>query len=180
MESDGVFPELDSREALLETVRGLRRDLDELVEQVGEERAVEPGAWGPWTFKDLIAHLTGWRLMTAARLEAGLRDQEPQAPWPDRFTGGDLEEGNVDDINEWFYQTNRDKPLAQVLQESNEAFDRVEQALQELPEDALFQPGRFAWMSWSDEGLGPAVIRGTYGHYHVDHKPDIEAWLGQR
>lgn len=174
-----MFPELNSREALLETVRGLRQELDELVEQVGEERAVEPGAFGPWTFKDLIAHLTGWRLMTAARLEAGLRDQEPQAPWPDHFEGGDLEEGNVDAINEWFYQTNRDKPLDQVLRESNEAFDRVERAIQELSDEALFQSGRFAWLYWTDEGLGPAVIRGTYSHYHVDHKPDIEAWLAR-
>lgn len=172
--------ELNSRESLLETVRGLRRDLDQVILQVGQERAVEPGAFGPWSFKDLIAHLTGWRLVTAARLEAGMRDEEPELPWQERLDGGvDIDEGDVDTINEWFYQTNRDKSLEQVLQESNDTFDRLERAIQEAPEDALLQPGRFAWVYWTDAALGPAVVRGTYTHFHEDHEPDIRAWLGQ-
>lgn len=166
--------DLNSREALLETVRGLRTDLATVVEQVSEERALEPGTWGGWSFKDLIAHLTGWRLMTAARLEAGLRHEEPVAPWPAELD----EEEDLHEINRWFFETNRDKSLDQVLRESDEAFDRLERAIAEMPEDDLLQPGRFAWVHWTDEGLGPAVIRGTWGHYHEEHGQDIRNVLG--
>ena len=167
--------ELTTREQLLEAVRGLRADLDAAIGETGAERAVQPDSFGPWSFKDLIAHLTGWRLVTAARLEAGMRGEEPVFPWPEH-----LEEGqDLHAINEWFYETNRDKPLEQVIAESNETFDRVEQAIATLPEDALLEPGRFDWITWTDHGLGPAVVRGTLNHYRVEHEPDIRAWLQQ-
>jgi len=165
--------QLNTREDLLEAVRGLREDLDRVIAEVGPERMEQPGSFGPWTFKDLIAHLTGWRLVTAARLEAGLYDDEPVFPWPERFD----EASDLHEINQWFYETNRDKPLDQVLAESNDTFDRVERAIAAMSEDALFEPGRFAWVSWTDEALGPAVVGGTMNHYHVEHEPDIRAWL---
>ncbi len=168
--------DLKTREELLEAVRGLRADLDRDIAEAGEERAVQPGSFGPWTFKDVIAHLTGWRLRTAARLEAGLRDEAPVVPWPDHL---DEEEG-LHEINEWFYETNRDKPLEQVIAESNETFDRVERAIDTMPGDALLTPGRFDWIFWTDEALGPAVVRGTLDHYHVEHEPAIRVWLDQQ
>jgi hypothetical protein len=104
-----------------------------------------------------------------------MRDEEPVFPWPEH-----LEEGvDLHAINRWFYETNRDKPLEQILAESNETFDRVERAIATLPEDALLTPGRFDWISWSDHGLGPAVVRGAMDHYRVEHEPDIRAWLQQ-
>jgi hypothetical protein len=165
--------QLNTRSALLDTVRGLREEIDRVVAAAGEARLVQPGSFGELSCKDVIAHLTGWRLVTAARLEAGLRGEEPVFPWPAQFD----EEHDLDAINAWFYETNRDKPLAQVLDESRETFARVERAIAALPEDALFEPGRFAWLHWTPDGLGPAVVRGSYGHYHDEHEPEIRAWL---
>lgn len=172
--------QLSTREDLLVTVQGLREDLDRIIAEAGEERMEQPGSFGEWTFKDLIAHLTGWRLVTAARLEAGLSGEEPVFPWPARLDEAhDLDDGDVDEINRWFFEANRNKPLADVLRESNETFERVERAIIALPEDDLLMPERFAWVNWTGDGLGPAVVRGTYSHYHQDHEPDIRAWIGQ-
>ncbi len=165
--------QLNSREALLDAVRGLREELERVVAEAGEARMEQPGSFGEWTFKDLIAHLTGWRQATAARLEAGLRGEEPVFTWPAQLD----EEDDLDEINRWFYETNRDKPLAVVLRESRETFERVERAVAALPEDALLEPGRFPWLG--DAALGPAVVRGTLGHYHEEHEPDIRAWLAR-
>jgi hypothetical protein len=167
--------QLNTRVDLLDAIRQLRADLDAVITEVGEERAVQPGSFGPWTFKDLIAHLTGWRLLTAARLEAGLSAEEPAYPWPAHLE--EDEDADPHEINAWFYEAYRDKPLEQVIAESNENFDRVERAVEALPVDALLTPGRFAWISWGDYGLGPAVVRGTLDHFYVDHEPDIRAWL---
>jgi hypothetical protein len=172
---------LNTREDLLTTMQELRADLDAVIGQVDEERAVEPGAFGEWSFKDLIAHLTGWRVVTAARLEAGLSHTEPVFPWPPQLEEGvDPDEGDVDEINRWFFEANRDKPLTVVVAESNAAFDRVERAIAIMPEEDLLTSGRFAWPNWPpDIALGPGVVRGTYDHYHVDHEPDIRAWLAR-
>src|SRR5207253_1611103 len=125
----------------LDTVRGLREELERDIAEVGPERMEQPGSFGEWTFKDVITHLTGWRLVTAARLEAGLRGTEPVFPWPAHFN----EEHDTDAINRWFYETNRDKPLVEVLRESRDTFQRVERAIASMPEDDLLTPGRFRW-----------------------------------
>ena len=170
---DGPVVQLNTREDLLNTIRGLRAEIERVVAEAGEERAAQPGTFEDLSLKDVIAHLTGWRLVTAARLEAGLRHEEPIFPWPDTYD----EEHDTDGINQWFYEQNRDKSLAAVMADSNATFDRVEQAIAEMPEGDLLQPNRFNWLHWSDEGLGPAVVRGSYGHYHEEHEPAIRDWL---
>jgi hypothetical protein len=169
------MPDLGTREGLLEAVARLRSDLEQEVASAGPDRMEEADSFGPWTFKDLIAHLTGWRIVTARRLEAGLTGSELTFPWPDHLD----EEEDTDAINAWFYGTNRDKPVDRVLSDSRETFDRVERALGALADDDLLMPGRFAWLNWTDEGLGPAVIRGTWEHYYIDHEPDIRIWMSR-
>lgn len=164
--------QLNDREALREAVRSLRDEIGLVVAEVGEERVMQPGSFDAWTFKDIIAHLTSWRLTTVARLEAGLRGEEPSMPWPARFD----EEDDLEEINRWFFEVNRDKPLAEVLRESHETFERVERAIAALPERDLLEPDRFSWLE--GYALGPAVVRGTLDHYH-EHEPEIRAWLAR-
>ena len=164
---------LKTREDLLNVVSGLRADLDAAIAEAGEERTIQPGSFEELSFKDLIAHLTGWRLVMAARLEAGLRHEEPVFPWPDDFD----EAEDLHEINRWFFETNREKPLHQVIAESNATFLRVERAIAAMPEEDLLESGRFDWLFWTGEALGPAVVRGTLNHYRIEHEPDILAWL---
>jgi hypothetical protein len=165
--------QLNTRAGLLEAVGRLREELDRVIAEADEERIEQPDRFGDWSLKDVIAHLTGWRLVTAARLEAGLRHEEPAFPWPSHFDEAD----GPHEINRWFYETNRDKPLADVLSESRETFERVELAIASMPEDDLLMPGRFAWLYWTEEALGPAVVRGSMNHYYSEHEPSIRAWL---
>ena len=67
-------------------------------QDVGEDRMTEPGPMGAWTFKDLSAHLLGWRDRTIARLEAAAEGRtEPPAPWP-------AELDDDDSINAWIHE----------------------------------------------------------------------------
>ncbi len=79
---EALMARLDSRAALLRAVRGLQVDIERVIAEVGEARLEQPRSFGEWAFKEVIAHLTGWRLTTAARLEAGLHYQAPVFPWP--------------------------------------------------------------------------------------------------
>lgn len=165
--------QLNTREALLGAVREVRQDLERMVAEVDERLMARPGSFGEWSFKDLLAHLTGWRQVTAARLEAALRREEPVYPWPPQ-----LEEGKGPDArNQWFLETHRDKPLAEVMSDSRETFDRVEQALAALPEDDLFLPHRFPWLKGA--ALASVVVKGAIEHYRLAHAPEIRAWLEQ-
>ncbi|MGH2617345.1 MAG: ClbS/DfsB family four-helix bundle protein [Thermomicrobiales bacterium] len=164
--------QLNDRDALLKAVRSLRDDIERVVTEAGEVGETRPDSADEWTCKDLIAHLTSWRLTTVARLEAGLRGEEPAMPWPAPLD----EDGDLDEINHWFFETNRDKPFAEIVRESRETIARVERAIAALPERDLLEPDRFPWLA--GYALGPAVVHGTLEHYR-EHEPDLRAWLAR-
>ncbi len=68
-----------TKDELLASIEGERDAWNALVSEVGEGRMEEPGPMGAWTFKDLAAHLTGWRERTIGRIEAAGRS-EPEPP----------------------------------------------------------------------------------------------------
>jgi hypothetical protein len=97
-----------NRDQALAAIDAERAAWDALVAAVGERRLDEPGPMGEWSFKDLAAHLTGWRARTVQRLEAAVRGEpEPSPPWPAEFE-------DDDEINDWIHQGNRDRPAARV------------------------------------------------------------------
>jgi hypothetical protein len=163
---------LDDRAALLEAVRSLRNDAEAVFAEAANRSAPPPSADGAWTGKDVLAHLTAWRLTTAARLEAALQGSDPAMPWPATLD----EERDLDEINRWFFETYRDKPLAEIARESRETFDRVERAIAALPERDLLEVDRFPWLAGS--AVGPAVVAGTVEHVR-EHEPEIRARLAQ-
>jgi hypothetical protein len=156
-----------TRDDLLRYISDERAGWRALAGEVGEDRMEEPGPMGEWTFKDLAAHLTGWRERTIARLEAGPRS-EPATPWPGHLTGDD-------EINAWIHARNRNRPLPEVLADADRSYERLAAAIAALPDDDLTTPGRFAWM-----GSEPLVDGDFFGHLHEEHEPDVRAWLVAR
>src|SRR3712207_2339708 len=155
---------MTTREELLRRIETERGQWRALVEEIGEERMDQPGPMGTWSFKDLAAHLTGWRERTIRRLEAP-PGAEPPTPWP-----ADLNDDDA--INRWIYERNRDRPLREVLSEADQSFARLAVAVGALPEADLSTPGRFAWMD------GRAVADGDFfGHFHEEHEDAVRAWL---
>jgi hypothetical protein len=147
---------------LLETVQAEHAAWLALLDAIGEDRMLLPGAVGPeWTVKDAIAHLTAWREWSCARLDAGLRHTEPAPPWP--LALDEDAPGGVDRINGWFYDAARDRPLATVLRESEAAWERMTDLVHALPEADLLDEGRFAWLGGAPLG---AVVDGSLGHLH--------------
>jgi hypothetical protein len=169
-----LMEQLNTRASLLDAVKRLHEDIERIVAEAGEERMAQPGSFGELMAKDVIVHLTSWRLTTAARLETGLRGEDPVFPWPAHLH----EDNDTDEINRWFFDTNYDKPLASVMRDSDETFERVERAIAALPEDDLLLPDRFPWMERYPYPLGPAVVSGTIGH-HDEHLPEIREWLAR-
>lgn len=161
---------LRNRDDLLTAVRAVRREIDDIADAAGAANSPRHRDNGSWTIEDLLAHVTGWRLSTAARLEAAENGTQPDMPWPASLE----EDDDLDEINRWFTESGRGKTLAQLVQASNETFDRIERALASLPEDDLFEVNRFSWLP--GDALGPAVVGGTIEH-HAEHLPESRAIL---
>ena len=163
---------LDDRAGLLEAIHSLRNDAEAVFAEAANRPDPSPAADEGWTVKDILAHLTAWRQLTAARLEAALHGGEPAMPWPAPLD----EERDLDEINRWFFETNRDKPLAEIARESRETLDRVERAIAALPERDLLEVDRFPWLAGS--AVGPAVVSGTVEHFR-EHEPEMRALLAR-
>jgi len=156
------------KEAVLARIRDEQAHWHALLAEVGEERMEWPGPMGNWTFKDLVAHLSGWRERTIRRLEAAGRGQpEPAAPWPAHLPSDD-------EINEWIYEQNRHRPLRDVLADAEAQFDRLAAAVRALPDADVTAPRRFTWL----EGLALAEAD-LFAHLHEEHDPSIRAWLAR-
>ncbi len=160
-----------SKAQLLQTIDDEKAIWEALLAEVGERRMETPGAMGDWTFKDVVAHLSGWRKRSVARLTAAATDT-PLLPmaWV-----ADLPDTADDDaINEWIYTQNRDRPLAEVLAESRLQFAQLRELVAALPEDALTDPARYPWLEGAPLG---AIVGWSFGHLHEEHDPTLRAWL---
>lgn len=161
--------------ALLNKLEVERRSWDALLAEIGDGRMEQPGVNGIWTFKDMMAHLIAYRRRTVDRLQAAVRgEQPPPPPWPPELDDND--EAQLDQINAYIYEANKDRPLADVLVESRAQFGQMRDAVEALPEETLFSPGRFAWMEGEPLAM---ILDSSYGHLHEEHEPDIRAWLGR-
>ncbi len=156
---------------LLDRIDAERAWWEGLLAEVGEERMLQPGVSGDWTFKDVVAHLNAWQGETVQRLEAAAGNEPPAPPpWPDT--------DDVDQTNAWIYERNRDRDLGDVLQESRATWQRVRDLVASLSEDDLFDPNRFAWTE--GEPLGPWNLGSSFDHFHEEHEPVIRAWLNSQ
>lgn len=165
-EVDGHMSDKTVKDALLAQIRMEHAGWRALLAEIGEERMEQPGPMGDWTFKDLVAHLGGWREWTFRKLEAG-PGGKPAPFWPSTLT-------DDDEINNWFYEQNRDRPLRDVLADYDASFGRLAVAIAALPDEDIATPGRFDWM----EGRALADAQ-FFEHLHEEHEPSIRAWLAR-
>lgn len=140
-----------------------------LLDEIGTARMDEPGVAGAWSIKDIVAHLTGWRRRTVARLQAAQRGEpEPPPPWPAHLK-------TDDEINAWIYESNHARPVRQVLDDSDQVFQQVLAAIEGLPDHVLADTPRYLlWME--GKPLNAAVF---FAHFHEEHEPDIRAWMAR-
>ncbi|MFL5655585.1 MAG: ClbS/DfsB family four-helix bundle protein [Ktedonobacteraceae bacterium] len=101
-----------------------------LLDEIGEENMTQPEVAGGWSIKDIVAHITGWRRRTVLRFRAAL---DPTVDMTPDYPAELDEDDEVDQINAWIYKANRDRPLADVLNDSREVFQQLVAEVSALP-----------------------------------------------
>ena len=94
-----------TKEELIAILWRMRADIERFAADAGPERMEVPGVAGDWCLKDVIAHLNAWRWWSVARMEGAMRNEKPRPPW--KAEVDEWEEGNVDQINEEFFESAR-------------------------------------------------------------------------
>ena len=157
-----------NKSELLQGVREEYRQWEALLDQIGEARMDQPGAAADWSIKDIIAHLTGWRHRTVARLQAAQRGEgEPPSPWPAHLQA----DVDLDEINAWIYESNHGRSVREVLDESHHVFQQMFAAIEGLPDAVLSDPARY--LPWLEaESVKPSDF---FAHFHeFDAKGETE------
>jgi len=154
---------------LLNGLQGEYQQWEALLDQIGDARMNQGGVIGHWSIKDIVAHLTGWRRRTVARLHAAQRSEpDPPPPWPAHLQ-------TDDEINAWIYESNHGRSVREVLDESHQVFQQLLAAIEGLPDEVLMDvQHHLPWL----EG-NPFSPAGIFAHFHDEHEQDMRAWLAR-
>lgn len=130
-----------------------------------------PDLHGGWSIKDEAAHITFWEDRLLPIVRAALADEEP----PYRSAVGSTEE--IDEMNAGVCEASRQRDLDDVIAERERTHAALVDAVDQLPEDALFNARRFPWTQ--GEPLAVSVAVDTYEHY-PEHIRNIQRWRALR
>jgi len=146
---------------------------EELLARLTEKQAAQKLLPSDWSIKDNMAHLMAWQQRTIAREQAALHDRAPEFPkWPESL---DPNADDVDKINAWIYETNRERPWSSVYRDWRAGYLRFLELAQAVPENDLLDPVRYAWL----EGYSLAqILEASYDH-HQEHLESLQTWLSQ-
>ena len=137
-----------------------------LLDMLSEEQitAVYPPA--NRSLKDDIAHLWKWQERSVARLEAAAENRIPDyGVWP---SGLDPEAEDVDTLNAWIYESNRERPWPAVYSAWHSRYLQVINLGAAVPEAGLLSKVLYPWL----DGYSLFdVLAGTLDHHreHYDY-----------
>lgn len=151
---------------LLKKLTETRAEWEALLAQIDEEQMQIPGAAGKWSVKDVIAHVTWGESEIAPVLRTHI------------LAGSDLWDLSDDERNEIMYQQNKDRPLHDIVNEEQQAYTALLEAVQALSDEDLNDPHRFKympqeWKSWQ-------LIAGNSFKHYEDHMPSLREWLEKK
>ena len=177
---DAILYERKSKAEILNSIRSERARLDAALARIPDERMAVPGVTGPWSARDLLAHVMVYERWIAAQVEPALRESLP--PKEPGVNMHDMEQRN-----RAFYRQNKDRPLEDLRAEARQVFARLVAAVEAASEETLNAPveidaaGNLNPTGW-DSPTQPAawplwrwIADQTYDHY-PEHIAELEAW----
>jgi len=145
---------------------------EELIRNMGDDLIARPLEPSKWTTKDMVAHLTAWQLRSTARMEASLKNHEPDFPiWVPELDPD--AENNTDITNNWIYDTYRGELWPKIYKDWRDGYLEFVEVGDEIPERDLLDASKYAWMGGFPLAL---ILISSYEHHH-EHYEILAAWL---
>jgi hypothetical protein len=154
-----------SKSELLQAIHIARNEWDALIARIPHHRLSDPVASGPWSIKDVIAHVTEYDRWLALGL--AMRLQKPPQIW--------LDDISLDEFNAVLHQQIADRNPDDILLDSNRVSQDLINEIEAHSEAYLFGTHRVEGVSY--DVIPFQILKSeSYGHYR-DHIPAIRAWL---
>jgi hypothetical protein len=136
--------------------------------QMKEHEIVDIPVQEQWTAKDIVAHITAWERELVGWLRTAARGEAPDIPAPGTWSS------YMDYFNARCYADNCQRPLAEIMAESHQAYQQLMAELQALPDDPLDE----VWSAWQD-GKPPWGLLATFYEHYREHGEPIRDWLSR-
>lgn len=154
------------KQVLLQKMQDGYSSFSAFIDTLDRDQLTKPGVNGKWSVKDNLAHLSSWQRRTINAVHS-VRDKKNL---PDPTPGM-----SEDEINEQFYQANRDRTLEEVQTEFQEISQQLIASVQELTEAQINAP-----LPWNKEqNIWPNILGNTSEHYE-EHSQIIKRWLARQ
>ena len=145
------------RERLTKRLEGERRALLESFYGLPDEALLNPGVVGPWSVRDVMAHITTWEEEALKSLPLILKGKSLP-----RYSS---QYGGIDAFNALEQERKRDFSLHRIRQEFAATHQLLMAFVAGVPESAYAAEGRFLRrLRWD-----------SYSHYR-EHSAQISAW----
>jgi hypothetical protein len=155
-------------EEILDALDNSRERLLTILEPLPDEALEYPGTIGPWSVKDLLAHLAAWEseLITGLmRLQQGKKPVALLAAMAQH-----------DDYNAERYEENKERSLDRVFADFQESRVKLEGWIEEFSDRALNNPTQFKALN--GQPLWQLIKVNSFGH-EAEHIPAVGAFAGR-
>ncbi len=166
----------DQKRRLVEIMRSSRFAMMRDVQDLTGEQASTPWTPDGRTMKEIVGHITGWERWTAAAMEEIVFGRsEPAIMSLAGYPIGISRYASIEAFNAARMAEARERPWADVLDESAETFERLIAAIERTPATSLAKTSPFYWPD-----LGGTVPCGIYllmvsaHHYQEEHLPEVQ------
>jgi len=163
------------KERLLEILRSCRFNFLREVQSLDGEQAAMPWTEDGRSLKEIVGHIAGWERWTVAGLaEIAAGQSEPGIMSLSGYPEGIARYATMDVFNAVRMSEARERPWAELLEESAAVFDRMMATAERVPAARLLETSDFYWPE-----LGGTVPCGLYllmvaaHHYQVEHLPEV-------
>jgi hypothetical protein len=155
-----------SKKSLLEQIHTERGQLEKTITRISPQGMLLPGACGEWSVKDVLAHISAWERRMIRWSQSHLKHEMPEVPLP----------WDVDRMNADSHARDKDKPLADVLEEFQCSFqDSLElvESLSQAQLETVYSD------TWPMDALWKGIAANMSWHYH-EHNELIRKWFKRR
>ena len=152
------MPKPTTKEQLLQQIEKERSALEAFLSTLTPDEMIRPGALGPWSVKDVMAHLLEWEQMFLGWYKAGLKGKVAEKP------ASGFKWNQLPQLNQKIYERYSGQSLQEVQKQSRASYRQVLKTLQGLSEEDLFEHNRFAWTE--KHTLLAFILPNTSSHYH--------------
>ncbi len=165
-----------TKQELLKRIREQHADMEELLSSLSPAQMRAPELDAGWSVKDSLAHIAAWEKIMLDAIGKYRRDEKVILWAPGFQVDGSNNEEQMNRYNAHLFEQNRERELADVLDDFRETFMNIVATMESLSDAEIFDDNHFS--ARKGRPLLTFIVGDTYEHYD-EHIGWIREWLAK-